>query len=150
MLERFLEHRHEVVVRRSNFELKQAEERLHIVEGLRIAVDNIDEVVALIRKSGDTDAARAGLMERFDLSERQAQAILDMRLARLTGLERDKLEEEYRALLKTIAGLQELLGSRRLRMEKIKEELREIAEKYGDERRTEIQAGRRRTSRWRT
>jgi DNA gyrase subunit A len=141
MLERFVEHRHEVVVRRSNFELKQAEDRLHIVEGLRIAVDNIDEVVALIRKSGDTDAARAGLMERFDLSERQAQAILDMRLARLTGLERDKLEEEYRALLKTIAGLQELLGSRRLRMEKIKEELREIAEKYGDERRTEIQAG---------
>ena len=141
MLERFLEHRHEVVVRRSNFELKQAEERLHIVEGLRIAVDNIDEVVALIRKSGDTDTARAGLMERFDLSERQAQAILDMRLARLTGLERDKLEEEYRALLKTIAGLQELLGSRRLRMEKIKEELREITEKYGDQRRTEIQAG---------
>ncbi|HET7692308.1 MAG TPA: DNA gyrase subunit A [Gemmatimonadota bacterium] len=141
MLERFVEHRHEVVVRRSNFELKQAEERLHIVEGLRIAVDNIDEVVALIRKSGDTDAARAGLMEQFDLSERQAQAILDMRLARLTGLERDKLEEEYRALLKTIAGLQELLGSRRLRMEKIKEELREIAQKYGDERRTEIQAG---------
>jgi DNA gyrase subunit A len=141
MLERFVEHRHEVVVRRSNFELKQAEERLHIVEGLRIAVDNIDEVVALIRKSGDTDAARAGLMERFDLSERQAQAILDMRLARLTSLERDKLEEEYRALLKTIAGLQELLGSRRLRMEKIKEELREIAQKYGDVRRTEIQAG---------
>jgi DNA gyrase subunit A len=89
ILERFLELRHEVVVRRSNFDLKQAEERLHIVEGLRIAVDNIDEVVALIRQSGDTDAARAGLMERFDLSERQAQAILDMRLARLTGLERD-------------------------------------------------------------
>ena len=141
MLERFIEHRHEVVVRRSNFELRQAEERLHIVEGLRIAVDNIDEVVALIRKSGDTDAARAGLMERFDLSERQAQAILDMRLARLTSLERDKLEEEYRDLLKTIAGLQELLGSRRLRMEKIKEELRDIADKYGDARRTEIQAG---------
>ena len=97
--------------------------------------------MALIRKSGDTDAARAGLMERFDLSERQAQAILDMRLARLTGLERDKLEEEYRALLKTIAGLQELLASRPLRMEKIKEELREIAQKYGDARRTEIQAG---------
>ena len=141
MLERFLEHRHEVVVRRSNFELRQAEERLHIVEGLRIAVDNIDEVVALIRKSGDTDAARAGLIERFDLSERQAQAILDMRLARLTSLERDKLEDEYRELLKTIAGLQELLGSRRLRMERIKEELAEIAHRYGDARRTEIQAG---------
>jgi DNA gyrase subunit A len=141
MLERFLDHRHEVVVRRSKFELAQAEERLHIVEGLRIAVDNIDEVVQLIRKSGDTDTARSGLMERFDLSERQAQAILDMRLARLTSLERDKLEEEYRALLKTIAGLEELLGSRRLRMEKIKEELREISEKYGDARRTEILPG---------
>ncbi|HET9334533.1 MAG TPA: DNA gyrase subunit A [Gemmatimonadota bacterium] len=141
MLERFLEHRHEVVVRRSKFELAQAEERLHIVEGLRIAVDNIDEVVQLIRQSGDTDTARTGLMERFDLSERQAQAILDMRLARLTSLERDKLEEEYRTLLQTIAGLQELLGSRRLRMEKIKEELREISEKYGDARRTEILPG---------
>ena len=141
MLEHFLEHRHEVVVRRSKFELTQAEERLHIVEGLRIAVDNIDEIVQLIRQSGDTDTARAGLVERFDLSERQAQAILDMRLARLTGLERDKLEEEYRTLLKTIAGLQELLGSRRLRMEKIKEELREIADKYGDPRRTEILPG---------
>jgi DNA gyrase subunit A len=141
MLERFLEHRHEVVVRRSGFELRQAEDRLHIVDGLRIAVDNIDEVVQLIRESGDTDAARAGLMERFDLSERQAQAILDMRLARLTGLEREKLEAEYQELLKTIARLKELLGSKRMRMEAIKEELREIAEKYGDARRTEILAG---------
>jgi DNA gyrase subunit A len=141
MLERFLDHRHEVVVRRSKFDLDQAEERLHIVDGLRIAVDNIDEVVQLIRGSGDTDVARAGLMERFDLSERQAQAILDMRLARLTGLEREKLEEEYQELLKTIARLKELLGSKRLRMEAIKDELREIAHKYGDERRTEIQAG---------
>ena len=141
MLERFLDHRHEVVVRRSKFDLEQAEDRLHIVDGLRIAVDNIDEVVQLIRKSGDTDTARAGLMEKFDLSERQAQAILDMRLARLTGLEREKLEEEYQELLKTIARLKELLGSKRLRMEAIKDELREIAHKYGDERRTEIQAG---------
>jgi DNA gyrase subunit A len=141
MLERFLEHRHEVVVRRSGFELRQAEDRLHIVDGLRIAVDNIDEVVQLIRESGDTEAARAGLMERFDLSELQAQAILDMRLARLTGLEREKLEAEYQELLKTIARLKELLGSKRLRMEAIKEELREIAEKYGDARRTEILAG---------
>jgi DNA gyrase subunit A len=129
------------VLRRSKFELDQAEERLHIVDGLRIAVDNIDEVVQLIRTSGDTDVARAGLMERFDLSERQAQAILDMRLARLTGLEREKLEEEYQELLKTIARLKELLGSKRLRMEAIKDELREIAHKYGDERRTEIQVG---------
>jgi DNA gyrase subunit A len=141
MLEGFVDHRHEVVLRRSKFELDQAEERLHIVDGLRIAVDNIDEVVQLIRTSGDTDVARAGLMERFDLSERQAQAILDMRLARLTGLEREKLEEEYQELLKTIARLKELLGSKRLRMEAIKDELREIAHKYGDERRTEIQVG---------
>jgi DNA gyrase subunit A len=141
MLERFLEHRHEVVVRRSKFELAQAEDRLHIVAGLQIAVDNIDEVVQLIRKSGDIDAARAGLMERFDLSERQAQAILDMRLARLTGLERDKLEEEHRELLQIIAALKELLASKELRMERIKGELREIAEKYGDARRTEILPG---------
>jgi DNA gyrase subunit A len=141
MLERFLEHRHEVVVRRSQYELAHAKERLHIVEGLRIAVDNIDEIVKLIRQSSSTDEARAGLMERFDLSERQSQAILDMRLARLTGLEREKLEEEYKELLQTIARLEELLGSRRLRMEKIKEELGEIADKYGDARRTEILPG---------
>ncbi|HUF89429.1 MAG TPA: DNA gyrase subunit A [Gemmatimonadota bacterium] len=141
MLERFLEHRHEVVVRRSQFELTQARDRLHIVEGLRIAVDNIDEVVQLIRQSKSTDEARAGLMERFDLSERQSQAILDMRLARLTGLERDKLEEEYKELLQTIARLEELLASKRLRMEAIKQELQDIAGKYGDARRTEILPG---------
>src|SRR5688572_4982661 len=138
MLERFVEHRHEVVVRRSNFELKQAEERLHIVEGLRIAVDNIDEVVALIRKSGDTDAARAGLMERFDLNERQAQAILDMRLARLTGLERDKLEAEYRELWATTDRLEAILADEQKLLGVIKGELAEIREQYGDERRTLI------------
>jgi DNA gyrase subunit A len=141
MLEHFVEHRHDVVVRRSQFELREAEERAHIVEGLRIAIDNIDEIVSLIRGAADTDAARSGLMERFGLSERQAQAILDMRLARLTGLERDKLEAEYTELLKTINRLKELLASKRLRMEVIKEELREIAEKYGDARRTEIVGG---------
>ena len=141
MLEHFVEHRHDVVVRRSQFELREAEERAHIVEGLRIAIDNIDEIVSLIRGAADTDAARSGLMERFGLSERQAQAILDMRLARLTGLERDKLEAEYTELLKTINRLKELLASKRLRMEVLKEELREIAEKYGDARRTEIVGG---------
>ncbi len=141
MLEHFVEHRHEVVVRRSQFELREAEERAHIVEGLRIAIDNIDEIVQLIRGAEDTDAARTGLMERFGLSERQAQAILDMRLARLTGLERDKLEAEYTELLKTINRLKELLASKRLRMEVVKDELKEVAEKYGDARRTEIVAG---------
>ena len=141
MLQHFVEHRHEVVVRRSQYELREAEERAHIVEGLRIAIDNIDEIVKLIRGAENTDVARSGLMERFGLSERQAQAILDMRLARLTGLERDKLEAEYTELLKTINRLKELLASKRMRMEVIKDELREIAEKYGDARRTEIVAG---------
>ncbi|HET9582417.1 MAG TPA: DNA gyrase subunit A [Gemmatimonadota bacterium] len=141
MLEHFVEHRHEVVVRRSQYELREAEERAHILEGLRIAIDNIDEIVQLIRAAKDTDSARSELIERFDLSERQAQAILDMRLARLTGLERDKLEAEYEELLKTINRLKELLASKRLRMEVIKDELREIAGKYGDARRTEIVAG---------
>ncbi|HUP20648.1 MAG TPA: DNA gyrase subunit A [Gemmatimonadota bacterium] len=141
MLEHFLEHRHEVIVRRSRFELAQAEERLHIVEGLRIAVDHIDEVVALIRAAVDTDAARTGLMETFGLSERQAQAILDMRLARLTGLEREKLEAEYKELAATIARLKELLASRPMRMALIRQELVDIATKYGDERRTTIIPG---------
>jgi len=141
MLERFLEHRHDVVVRRSEFDLRKAEDRLHIVEGLRVAVDNIDEIVKLIRSAEDTDHARTELMERFALSEIQAQAILDMRLARLTGLEREKLEAEHSELLQTIAHLKELLGSRRMRMEVIREELVEIAEKYGDSRRTEILPG---------
>jgi DNA gyrase subunit A len=141
MLQHFVDHRHDVVVRRSQFELREAEERAHIVEGLRIAIDNIDEIVQLIRAAQDVDTARAGLIERFGLSERQAQAILDMRLARLTGLERDKLEAEYAELLKTINRLKELLGSKRLRLELIKEELSELATRYGDPRRTEIVPG---------
>ncbi|MDX1623427.1 MAG: DNA gyrase subunit A [Gemmatimonadota bacterium] len=140
-LQHFLDHRHDVVVRRSEYDLEQAEERLHIVEGLRIAVDNIDAIIALIRGAEDTDAAQRGLMEEFELSERQARAILDMQLRRLTGLEREKLESEHEELLQTIARLEELLGSRRMRMEVVKEELREIAETYGDPRRTEIMPG---------
>jgi DNA gyrase subunit A len=141
MLQHFVEHRHDVVVRRAQFELRHAEERAHIVEGLRIAVENIDAIIALIKKSKDTDTARDALIKKFKLSERQAQAILDMRLARLTGLEREKLEAEYKELLKTIARLKELLASKRSRMELIKDELRELAEKYGDDRRTEIVVG---------
>ncbi|CAN5273795.1 DNA gyrase subunit A [soil metagenome] len=138
MLEHFLEHRHEVVVRRSQFELDEAEARAHILEGLKIALDHIDEIVQLIRAAADVDEARTGLMERFGLSERQAQAILDMRLARLTGLEREKIEAEFKELLKTIARLKELLASKRLRMALIKEDLEGIADRYGDARRTEI------------
>jgi DNA gyrase subunit A len=141
MLQHFVDHRHDVVVRRAQYELRHAEERAHIVEGLRIAVENIDAIVALIKKSKDTDTARDALMKKFKLSERQAQAILDMRLARLTGLEREKLEAEYKELLKTIARLKELLASKRSRMELIKDELRELADKYGDDRRTEIVVG---------
>ncbi len=138
MLEHFLEHRHEVVVRRSQFELDEAEARAHILEGLKIALDHIDEIVQLIRAAADVDEARTGLMERFGLSERQAQAILDMRLARLTGLEREKIEAEFKELLMTIARLKELLASKRLRMALIKEDLEGIADRYGDDRRTEI------------
>jgi DNA gyrase subunit A len=141
MLERFVAHRHDVVVRRAQYELEEAESRAHILEGLRIALENIDAVVQLIKSADDTEAARSALMEEFGLSERQAQAILDMRLARLTGLERDKLEEEYQALLETIARLKELLGSERMRMQLIKDELTELSDKYGDERRTEILPG---------
>jgi DNA gyrase subunit A len=138
VLEKFLEHRHEVVVRRTTFELNRAEERAHILEGLKIALDHIDEIVALIKKSKDPNTARAGLMKRFGLSERQAQAILDMRLQRLTGLERKKIEDEYLQLIKEIARLKGLLESKPQRMALIKEELLELKEKFGDERRTNI------------
>jgi len=138
MLEHFVTHRHEVVVRRTTYELAKAEERAHILEGLKIALDNIDEIVALIKKSKDPQAAREGLMKRFGLSERQAQAILDMRLQRLTGLERKKIEDEYLQLIKEIARLKGLLESKPQRMALIKEELLELKEKFGDERRTTI------------
>jgi DNA gyrase subunit A len=139
MLEQFLIHRHEVIVRRTKFDLAKAEDRAHILEGYKIALDNIDAVIELIKKSKDTPTAREGLMAKFKLSERQASAILDMRLARLTGLERHKIEEEYLALIKLIAELKGILESKPRRMAIIKEELLELQKKYADERRTEIQ-----------
>jgi len=141
MIVHFVEHRHEVVVRRAKFELRKAEERAHVLEGLLIALDNIDQVIKLIRASKTPDEAREGLMANFKLSEIQARAILDMRLQRLTGLERDKIKGEFDELMKTISGLQNLLNTEEIRMALIKEELLIIKEKYGDERRTEIVYG---------
>lgn len=138
LLRHYLTHRQEVVRRRSDFELRKAKQRAHIVEGLRIALDYIDEVIAIIRNSEDNKIARERLIDRFSLSEAQAQAILEMRLQRLTGLERNKLEDEYNQLIKTITYLEELLADERKILELIKDELLTIKEKYGDERRTEI------------
>ncbi|MBU2945256.1 DNA gyrase subunit A [Zobellia uliginosa] len=138
MIHYFVEHRHEVVVRRTEFELKKAEARAHILEGLIIASDNIDEVIAIIRASSNADEARENLMERFKLTEIQAKAIVEMRLRQLTGLEQDKLRAEYDEILLTIADLKDILARKERRMDIIKEELEEIREKYGDERRSEI------------
>jgi len=138
MLQKFLEHRHEVIVRRTKFELAKAEQRAHILEGLKVALDHIDEIVALIKKSKDPTVARQGLMKRFGLSEIQAQAILDMRLQRLTGLERQKIEDEYLQLIKEIARLKGILESKAQRMALIKDELIALKEKFGDQRRTAI------------
>nr|WP_299383438.1 DNA gyrase subunit A [Allomuricauda sp.] len=138
IIHHFVEHRHEVVVRRTKFELKKAEDRAHILEGLIIASDNIDEVIAIIRGSSNVDEARNNLMERFKLTEVQAKAIVEMRLRQLTGLEQDKLREEYDELLKTIEDLKDILDKKDRRMDIIKEELMEVKEKYGDERRSEI------------
>jgi DNA gyrase subunit A len=135
----FVEHRHDVVVRRTQFELRKAEERAHILEGLIIASDNIDEVIALIRSSKDGEEARAKLIERFSLSDIQARAIVEMRLRQLTGLEQDKLRVEYEEIMKLINHLRELLASKELRMALIKEELIEIRDKYGDARRSTIE-----------
>lgn len=134
----FVEHRHDVVVRRTKFELAQAEKRAHILEGLLIAIDNLDAVIKIIRESETPDTAREELMGQFKLSDIQARAILDMRLRALTGLERDKLKAEYDELMKTIAHLKEILSNETLRYQIIKDELLEIREKYGDERRSEI------------
>jgi DNA gyrase subunit A len=139
MVRHFVDHRHDVVVRRTKYELAQAEKRAHILEGLLIAIDNLDEVIKLIRASNTPDDAKNGLMERFGLSEIQSKAILDLRLQKLTGLERDKIKEEYEELMKTIAYLKEILDNVVLRMKIIKDELIEIREKYGDERRTDIE-----------
>ena len=138
MLYYYLEHQKDIITKRMKYDLNKADERAHIVEGLRIALDHIDEIIRLIRGSGDDQEAREALMNRFSLSEKQAQAILDMRLKRLTGLERGKLDEEYEALIKEINRLKEILASERLKMNLIKEELIEIKEKYGDLRRTRI------------
>lgn len=138
MIHYFVEHRHEVVVRRTKFELKKAEDRAHILEGLIIASDNIDEVIKLIRASSSPDEARESLMERFKLSEIQAKAIVEMRLRQLTGLEQDKLRTEYNDIIATIADLKDILGDKERRMSIIKEELQEVKTKYGDARRSEI------------
>jgi len=139
MIFHFVEHRHEVVVRRTQYELRKAEERAHILQGLIIASDNIDEVIALIRASESPEAARENLIKKFELTEIQAKAIVEMRLRQLTGLEQDKLRSEYDELLKTIADLKDILDKKERRMEIIKAELVEIKEKYGDKRRSEIE-----------
>jgi DNA gyrase subunit A len=138
MLAHFVAHRHDVIVKRTQYELNKALEREHILEGLKIAVDNIDEVITIIRGSDDTDQAGERLRERFALSERQTDAILNMRLAKLTGLEIEQLEAELAEVRTTIAELREILGSEERRFQIIKDELQEVADKYGDERRTEI------------
>jgi DNA gyrase subunit A len=135
----YVEHRREIVFRRTRFELEEAEKRAHILEGYLIALDNLDEVISLIRASKDPDTARVGLMEKFGLSEIQARAILDMRLQRLTGLEREKIQKEYDEIKKQIEFLRNILNDEALRMQIIKDELSEIKDRYGDERRTEIE-----------
>ena len=139
LVKHYVEHRHEVVVRRTQYELNEAEKRAHILEGYLIALDHLDEVIALIRSSRDPEVAKTGLMEQFKLSEIQAKAILEMRLQRLTGLEREKIQNEYKEIQETIARLKEILENEPIRMGIIKDELTEVAERYGDERRTDIE-----------
>jgi DNA gyrase subunit A len=138
LIRHFVDHRHEVIMRRSRYELEQAEKRAHILEGLIIASDNIDEVIAIIRSSQSPDEARERLMERFELSDAQSRAIVEMRLRQLTGLEQDKLRAEYDEIMKFITYIRELLENEELQMKMIKDELTEIKDKYGDARRTEI------------
>ena len=140
ILGHFIDHRHEVIVRRTEYDLNRALDREHILEGLKVAVDNIDEVIKVIRGSKDTNSASQELQSSFNLTERQAKAILDMRLARLTGLEIEKLEEELSEVRALIEELREILGSEEVRMGILKDELREVAEKYGNDRRSEITA----------
>lgn len=137
-LDHFLKHRNEVIVRRTKYELEEAEKRAHILEGYTIALDNIDEIIKLIKKSKDVPNAQEQLMKRFKLSEIQSKAILEMRLQKLTGLERKKVEDEYKETIKLIERLKLVLASKKLQMQIIKDELLEIRKKYGDERRTEI------------
>ncbi len=138
LIDHFISHRHEVVTRRTRFELEQSEKKAHILEGLLIALDHLDEVIELIRNSKTPDDAKTGLMQNFGLTEIQAKAILDLRLQRLTGLERDKIRQEYEDLMKQIDWLKKVLEDVGLRMEIIKSELIEVRDKYGDERRTEV------------
>lgn len=135
----YVEHRHEVVVRRTEYDLREAEKRAHILEGYLIALDNLDEVINLIRSSRDPEIARNGLIERFNLSEIQARAILDMRLQRLTGLEREKIQQEYEEIKALIEDLEDILAKKERRMEIIKDELLQLKDRYGDERRTIIE-----------
>lgn len=141
ILENYLEHQEEVIVRRTEFDKNKAEARAHILEGLRIALDHIDEIIKTIRSSASDEIAKQALIDNYDLSDRQAQAILDMRLRRLTGLERDKIENEYQELLKLIADLKDILANHDRVLEIISTELDEIQRKYGDERRTELLVG---------
>lgn len=138
VLQAFLDFRHDVIFRRTQFELDKAEKRAHILEGLKIALDNIDEIIDLIKRSRTPETAKASLIKRFKLSEIQAQAILDMRLQRLTGLEQKKIQEEYLELIKRIEDLKSILASKARRMQIVKQELLELKEKYGDDRRTTI------------
>ena len=138
LIKNFVEHRHEVVTRRTLYELNEAEKRAHILEGYLIALDNLDEVIALIRASKDPETAKTELISRFGLSEIQAKAILEMRLQRLTGLERDKIQQEYKEVMELIGRLKDILASEALRMQIIKDELAELRDRYGDDRRTEI------------
>jgi DNA gyrase subunit A len=139
IIRHFVDHRHEVVVRRTEYELREAEKKAHILEGLLIALDHLDEVIALIRHSQTPDEAKEGLMKNFELSDIQAKAILEMRLQRLTGLERDKIKKDYQDLMQRIENLKEILANEWMRMDIIKAELRELMEKYHDERRTKIE-----------
>ncbi len=138
IIQYYVQHRHEVVIKRTQYDLEQAEKKAHILEGLLIALDHLDEVISLIRSSKNPDEAKDGLIQQFSLSEIQAKAILEMRLSRLTGLERDKIKEEYAELMKLILHLRSILEDEQLRMQIIKDELTELKQKYGDERRTEI------------
>src|SRR5471030_1735698 len=138
LIHHFVEHRHEVVIRRTKFELAEAQKRAHVLEGLLIALDHLDEVIRLIRASNTPDDAREGLITQFGLTDIQARAILDMTLRRLTGLERDKIKDEYESLVKLIDYLNSILADEGLRMQIIKDELTEIRDKYGDERKTEM------------
>jgi DNA gyrase subunit A len=138
MIHYYVKHRHDIVIRRTKFDLAEAEKRAHILEGLKIALDNLDAIIKLIRASKDGDEAREGLMTKFKLSDIQAKAILDMRLQRLTGLERQKIEDEYREVIKLIEQLNAILASEKLQFKLIKDELKQVKRDFGDERRTEI------------